>query len=377
MLSITLSAPGTFAAVGELWLALQARAACSFFQSWTWVGCLAERRFPDPVLLQAHDGGRLVALALFNRRRAPAGPDTLWLGASGLPALDAVFVEHNGVLTEAGQGHAIASCLQAALRAPIGGRAPRFGRRLVLGGVDAAHLHAAAQCPGMVLHAHIARPAPFVDLARIRAGGTDYLGSLSANARYQIRRSARRYTAAGPLAVRRAATLAEAHDFLDALAALHQITWTGRGRPGAFANPDFVAFHRALIERAMPAGEVDLLRVSAGGRVVGYLYNFRFRDRAYAYQSGFDYAVSDPHQKPGLTCHHLAIEMYAAEGMDRYDFLAGGDRYKTSLANAETMLHWAELSPWWSARALLAAARDLSLRWRRTGPPAPAAARSD
>jgi len=73
----------------------------------------------------------------------------------------------------------------------------------------------------------------------------------------------------------------------------------------------------------MPAGEIDLLRIAAGDQTIGFLYNFRFRNRVYAYQSGFDYSVSHPHQKPGLTCHHLAIEMYRRQGLEVYDFLAG------------------------------------------------------
>ena len=65
MLSIKLSEAGDFDSLGERWQSLQARAAPSFFQSWTWVGCLAEDRFPDPVLLEASEAGETVALALF------------------------------------------------------------------------------------------------------------------------------------------------------------------------------------------------------------------------------------------------------------------------------------------------------------------------
>ena len=140
--------------------------------------------------------------------------------------------------------------------------------------------------------------------------------------------------------------------WLDALAALHQATWTGRGQPGAFANPAFRHFHRALLARAMPRGEADLLRIAAGARVIGYLYNFRHRGRALAYQSGFDYPDAGPHAKPGLTCHHTAIELARREGMDAYDFLAGGDRYKASLANAATTLHWLDMAPRWLPRGL-------------------------
>jgi CelD/BcsL family acetyltransferase involved in cellulose biosynthesis len=189
------------------------------------------------------------------------------------------------------------------------------------------------------------RPAPFAPLAgRTEAG---WLAGLGASTRYQLRRSRRRYEAAGRLVAERAASVAEGLAFLDALAALHQTHWVARGHAGAFATPAFVAFHRALVARGLPRGEVELVRVStvdpAGSRPIGYLYNFCWRDRVYAYQSGFDYAAAQPHQVPGLTCHHVAIEAAIRSGRAVYDFLAGAARYKTSLGSDALAMHWLAL----------------------------------
>jgi CelD/BcsL family acetyltransferase involved in cellulose biosynthesis len=339
-LHITVARPADLAAVAADWRALEARADGSFFQSWTWVGCLVAERFRDPVLLRALSDGELVGLALLNRTGA-----TLRLAESGDAALDAVYVEHNGLLLARGHGGVLTDCVGALLRAPLGGGVWR--RRLVMAGTDAAHL-AAARAAGAVRSVRD-MPAPWLDLTVLDDGPDGFLASLSANARQQLRRSNRRYAAIGPVTVRRAATLAEAQGFLAALAELHQATWTARGRPGAFANAAFRRFHAALLARAVPRGEVDLLRVTAGTAVVGYLYNFRHRGRVLAYQSGFEYRGAPDHAKPGLTCHHAAIELARREGMRAYDFLAGGDRYKTSLANASATLHWLEVAPRWSA----------------------------
>ncbi len=346
MPNVTVSAPADLASVGERWQALQADADASFFQSWNWIGCLAEERFPEPVLLEVCAQGKTAALALFNRRAGWFG-DELWLGESGNAELDAVFTEYNGPLIAKGaQPDLLPACLRAGLSAPILGR--RRGRRLILSGIDDDVLRAACATHGAIRRRGSTRLAPCVDFTALPAepgpAPSGYLASLSTNTRYQIRRSERRYREAGALALERADTLAQANLFLDELARLHQATWTGRGRPGAFASPTFMRFHRTLLSRAWPVGEIDLLRITAGARVVGYLYNFRFRNRAYAYQSGFDYDVSHPHQKPGLTSHHLAIEMYRREGIATYDFLAGADRYKTSMANAGRELHWIELT---------------------------------
>lgn len=321
------------------WRALEAAATPSFFQSWSWLGCLAAERFPKPRLLAARIDGQDVALALFNQGRSRLSPVTLWLGESGIAEFDALYVEHNGVLAADGHGDLSAQCLAATLR---------HASRIVLSGVGDAQLQA-ARATGAVARLVKSQPTPFVDFSKLSG---PYLAGLSANARYQLRRSAKRYAARGALALHRAATLPDAMAVLDDLARLHQATWTARGRPGAFANPAFRRFHDALIKTALPRGEIDLLRITAGDTLVGCLYNFRYRGHVLAYQSGFDHQGAGDHEKPGLTCHHLAIEAARADGMTRYDFLAGDDRYKTSLAADATTLHWLDLNRPWSPRGL-------------------------
>jgi CelD/BcsL family acetyltransferase involved in cellulose biosynthesis len=167
------------------------------------------------------------------------------------------------------------------------------------------------------------------------------------------------------LAIERAEALPQAEAWLDGLAALHQASWTARGQPGAFANPFFRRFHQALLARGFTDGEIDLLRVTAGSLIIGFLYNFRYRGRSLAYQSGFDYDGAGRHEKPGLTCHHLAIRLAASRGAACYDFLAGDDRYKRSMADRADMLHWIEVTSFWSARFQARRLRDLVARFRR------------
>ena len=330
MLTVTLQPLATMDGLAERWMDLEARAACSFFQSWAWVGCLAQERFDDPVLIEARRHGEVMALGLFNRRRrAWPGLDRLFLGETGRPAWDGVFIEHNGFLIAQGEGDALRRCLATALR----------GHAVVLSGVGAAELQATQ---GAACLLRQTRLAPCVHLSTLTEAGGRYLDRLSANTRHQLRRSARRYAEAGPLEIVRADGPGQAHEFLDALALLHQAAWTARGRAGAFADPAFARFHHALIERTRA---VEVLRISAGRHVIGYLHNFCFRGRVSAYQSGFAYAAAPAQAKPGMTCHHLAIEQYLTQGMSVYDFMAGDDRYKTSLATGSAPLHWLTLAP--------------------------------
>ncbi len=334
---ISLSRPPAWNALGESWRGLEARARASFFCSWSWVGCAAARRFTDPLLLEAKFDGRTVALGLFNRRRRGPFSAGLWLNESGDPALDGVYVEHNGLLVEHGlEGRVLPAAL---------GWLARQGERVVLSGVDEGHLEAVRATGALLYRRNHPSSSPWVALDEVRACPSGHLGLLSANTRHQLRRSLRRYGEAGALSVTRAETQEEAAAYLTALGALHQRTWTRRGKPGAFASPAFVSFHMELLGVAWPRGEIDLLCVRAGERPIGYLYNFRWQGRVGNYQSGFDYDAATQHQKPGLTCHHLAIGLYADEGMEAYDFLAGDHRYKSSLSNRAATLHWIEMMP--------------------------------
>jgi CelD/BcsL family acetyltransferase involved in cellulose biosynthesis len=342
MTLITLSRVTDWEALGELWRDLEARSDCSFFQSWTWTGCLAAQRFTDPIVVQATQDDRLVAMGLFNRRRTWIGREVLWLGETGQAVHDAVFIEWNGLLTERGiPAKVLGDCLRAACVMPIDGERLLLRRRVMLSGVDASTIEVGRWARiALFVRRHIG--APFVDLAALRKAGRPYLAALSANARYQLRRSDRRYE---PLTINRAQSCEQALDFLDQLVVLHQATWQRRGCAGAFGSQYFMRFHKALIERGFEQGEIAVLRICARSQTVGLLYNFEWRGRVMAYQSGFDYAGAGPHQKPGLTCHHQAIEDALCRGMDCYDFLAGEDRYKRSLATSKATLCWAELRP--------------------------------
>lgn len=201
-----------------------------------------------------------------------------------------------------------------------------------------------------------ARLAPFVDLRELPPGES-FIDRLSRNTRHQLRRSNREYESYGKLKLDRAGTVEVALTYLNKLMLLHDITWTARGKPGAFATEPVRRFHHTLITRGVPAGEVDLLRVTAGPVLVGYLMNFNYNGQVSAYQSGFNYSVVGQHLKPGLTSHYLAIEAYRAAGARLYDFLAGADRYKLSLANAQRWLHWLNVSPRWHPGAVISRVR--------------------
>ncbi len=329
------------------WRALAKASGGSYFQDWGWVGCMAAERYRDPILIEMHQDGTLVALALFSGTPSRRDGTSLHLQESVDPLLASIFVEHNGplvaivdpVLRQA----VLADLFTHAMKATIDLLpAPR---RLVLSGVGPDCADAVVMTGGLV-DEKSRRMAPFSDLRSLDPERS-FVEHLSRNTRHQLRRSNRLYAAQGELAIRRADTVDEGVAYLAKMIELHDITWKARGKKGAFATASVRRFYHKLIEAGVPLGEVDLLRVTAGDSVVGYLMNFNHNGTVSAYQSGFDYAAAKPQQKPGLTSHYLAIEAYRARGVAIYDFLAGADRYKLSLANSHRWLHWLSAAPAW------------------------------
>jgi CelD/BcsL family acetyltransferase involved in cellulose biosynthesis len=324
------------AALGERWRALEAVCDAGFFRSWAFLGC-QRAMMREPHLLAVRQGGHDMVLALVSRRGG-----RFFAGETGDPAHDALFLEHGGCLVRPGAEAMLAPALAAlCARRPV-----------VLAGVDAAHLAATGQAGLVVMQAE--RFAPVVELDALQG---PFLASLSGNARSQIARSMRLY---GPdLAIARAPDVATGLAWFGALVALHQARWRARGEAGAFGDARLVRFHQSLIRAGLAEGAVDVLRISAAGADVGYLYNVRQGGWVMNYQSGL-VPVENAQLKPGLVCHALAIERYRAEGARTYDLLAGPQRYKTTLApHAGQALYWLTLyAPGaWAGRARLAARR--------------------
>jgi CelD/BcsL family acetyltransferase involved in cellulose biosynthesis len=329
------------AALEGCWRDLEARADCSFFQSWYWIGCWLEETGLHPTLVAGRLDGKIVVLALVSTRRTRRhgwlGATTLFVHETGDPAIDIGFVEYNGFLVDRTLGDAaVASCLGFIIATKaIGGAA---WDELYLGGVPESYIPLLQGC-GLPLRVVSRKPTAAIDLTTLRSESRSPLDMLSANTRHQVRRAMRLYEARGRLRLEAADGIAEAMEFFDALKTFHQARWLGRGRRGAFSYPFLERFLRALIARGLPDGAVELLRVTAGGEPIGYLYNFLHRGWVGTYLSGFAYE-DDARLKPGLVSYTLCAERHLARGARVQDFLAGDERYKTSLGKPGTTMYW-------------------------------------
>lgn len=346
---------GPRAALAATWTDLSAEAGAAMFLSWPWVGLWLDQYGERARLVTARHHGGVVALGLVvdgwgRRARLLPCRDRYLAAAPG----DGLTAEHSGLLlAAAAPPGTVGACLAALAR-----------RRLVLGGVPESYDTAAAAA-GLRTRVQAASPTFVVDLDALRRRGGTYVESLGASTRAHVRRSQRRLGAS----LRAASSRDEALDWLARMAELHQAYWRGRGRPGAFADPAFGRFHRALVAQAWPAATVSVLETD--GRALGFLYQLAQHGHVANYQSGFDYrAAAGAH--PGLLAHALEAERLLDTGARCYDLLAGEHRYKHNLAAPGPRLIWATAERPGPAWALEAALRRL--RPRRPVPAAAAAA---
>jgi CelD/BcsL family acetyltransferase involved in cellulose biosynthesis len=338
--SATISACPPVQQLEPEWRDLETRSNGSVFISWPWINSVLESLRPHASLARVTNGDRTVGLAVIGRRTAGAfsfRPSALHLNETGDNSCDGVMVEYNGLLTENGWEREAMDSLLTAIFCEKGGVPPD----LHLSGVPSALRE---WCEARGLATRLLRPPQLAPSLRLPANSAeDPLDSLTRNSRQQIRRSMRYFEQRGALTLDRAADPSQALDWLDALDNLHTMTWRRRGKLGAFYNPSFKAFHRRLITSSFAEGVPDIIRARAGESVLGYLYNLRWKEIVYSYQSGFAYEQASQ-ARPGLVTHMLAIQLYRREGMSAYRFLAGEARYKSSLANSREELLWMVIS---------------------------------
>lgn len=263
-------------------------------------------------------------------------PISSWhLGTAGEPDADSVCVEYNGLLCRPADRAAVMSALTMIVVEELD--ADRF----VVDGVAAGELNSAmVTSPFWQWTTKYAR---YCDLAALREKGVAAISAFGDSTRKGIRQNLRDY---GPVTVEWADTAAAAHAVFDELIVLHQRRWTAVGEPGCYASRRFTAFHRELIDRLVPQGQMVLVRVRAGEQTLGCSQLLIDRHRVLVYQGG-RLSCSRKHS-PGLVTDYCCLRESLERGYDAFDFMAGDSIHKQRLTTHTAPLLWGErrFSPW-------------------------------
>jgi CelD/BcsL family acetyltransferase involved in cellulose biosynthesis len=333
-----LTSTAQFAALAPQWNRLHAEAsAASVFNSWMWLyewwstyGAGRELR-----LLVAREGDQPVGLLpLYLERSALYGVPLRALRLVGIGG-DTHPDDLGPVLARGAERHAAAALAHAALALP-GADVWLFNDVDPASGFPAA-LEAAARALGLPLAEGAATRIALIELPR---SWSQYMQALGRDARWRLRRSRRRLAEAGRTRFFVWDDPSRLEAALDRLAELHRARWAAAGgRSRAFGTPAYVAFHRSVIRSFFRRGWLRLYCLEVEGELAAMVYCYRFRNRIYLMQAGFDPKLA--RLGAGKVLLGYAIEHAIGEGNEAFDFLRGEHRYKDELAtrHRETCNH--------------------------------------
>lgn len=334
-------------ALRDTWLELQSCSHVSPFLRWAWISAWLEG-IPEkvrPFVVRFSDSGRTAGLAMFATSRTLKNGFIpvryLSLSTAADERFDRITIEHNNLLMHPG---AAPGARDRAVDWLLSQRKLEEFRFPAVADEELANtIRRCAGKHGFTVRDYARSQHFVVDIDLVRRSGKPYLDSLSSNTRYQIRKALKGAAKLGELRLEAARTVGEMSEFFGELVRLHQQYWREKSHPGAFAEPFVTDFHDRFLGSEAAEGEVQLLRMSAGSTVLGYLYNLVVGDRVYSYQSGFDYRHAD--LKPGIVSHVMAIDHYLAGNVASYDLLEGESQYKRSLSHLSLPMYWLAVNP--------------------------------
>jgi CelD/BcsL family acetyltransferase involved in cellulose biosynthesis len=327
-------------AIAPVWSRLVARASrSSFFLTEPWIGAWIETFGPHlkPSILLLESAGEPVGaciLSLTTPKLLRIPVRGLALNATGETSEHTIYSEYNDLVCVEGYENLLAQ----AVRSHASNY--RWDEVLLNAFTPGPGYESLKQAFSGLDTQERRQPCYYVDLAAIRRQGLTYQAALSSANRYHVRRKLRYQSESGALRLDAACNSDCALNMFEELARLSRRRWESRRRECIFDSDLFVAFHRRLIARCCPHGGVQLLRVTAGGHVVGVVYNLVHQGRVYFYQCGYGY-TSNQRLSPGTVALAMSIQYCLDAGFQDYDFLSGHAAYKHSLSTGSRDLVWA------------------------------------
>jgi CelD/BcsL family acetyltransferase involved in cellulose biosynthesis len=161
----------------------------------------------------------------------------------------------------------------------------------------------------------------------------NFLNRLSKKSRYNVRKKQRTL---GGAYNNRFYVIRDSRDLekaIDITAQLHKKRMKMKGSKNFSVSDDFWAFQLELAKKFVYKGWLFLGILEINGRPIASQYAFKFSNKIYHYQSGFD-----PNYKKysvGLISIGQMIKNSIYEGIKEYDFLRGKEFYKYHWANNE------------------------------------------
>jgi len=194
-------------------------------------------------------------------------------------------------------------------------------------------------------------PHSFVDLPPT---WENYLETLASDFRPLLTRYPKRLHSRFKVDISRCDKIEDLDSHLQTLFTLHQLRWTGRGEPGAFADPQRRDFYRRMANAFLRRDWLQFWSLTLDHEIVAAQFCFRYRDTVYLLQEGFNPKYTA--EKVGYALRAHVLQHMIAAGARRYDFLGGADSYKARFGSKQgRYLNLYLAGPSWKGRLQLIA----------------------
>jgi CelD/BcsL family acetyltransferase involved in cellulose biosynthesis len=161
----------------------------------------------------------------------------------------------------------------------------------------------------------------------------EYLQLLDPKQRHEVKRKARRLEEAGQVNYRLVTETADRPAFMDSFLKMFVESRENKAR---FLTPQMESYFRDLAATMSGQGLLRAGSLEIDGKSVASVFAFEYNHVTYLYNSGFD-----PLQKQlsvGILSKVYLIKDSIERGMQKFDFLKGGERYKYHLGGKEVLL---------------------------------------
>lgn len=180
-----------------------------------------------------------------------------------------------------------------------------------------------------------------------------YVEGLSPKFRRLITRARKKVDSQYEVRFRRCESARDIPHMLETLYCLHQKRWNSINEPGSFASAERKDLYSRMASAFLERGWLELWDLELDGKAVAAQMSFRYRDRVYGLQEGFDPAFFTQHV--GYVLRAAMFEYFIRSGVRVYDFLGGFNAQKQRWGaerGAYTNLQFA--TPWSMASCCLA-----------------------
>jgi CelD/BcsL family acetyltransferase involved in cellulose biosynthesis len=164
-----------------------------------------------------------------------------------------------------------------------------------------------------------------------------YFGGLSKNMRYNIKRRMQNLEKDFKTRYFIWQDIEGLECAMERLSFLHTKRWEQKGSKHGFSTKEYNAFHKAVAREFALKGWLQMSCLELNNEIVAILYDYRYRNKIYYYQGGFDPSLYK--YSLGLVLRAYVIRKAIENGIKEIDLLKGAyeHKYKWTEHNRQTI----------------------------------------